>query len=164
LLDDNAQCLSTFNCPLCVDPTYTTDGCASRNNYCRISDCPAFFYFKVNRTGGGLQDGSLNNIYLFFTQNATLDTSLNKYDLTTSRSINSSLKSPQGSNPSYYYRQNTNFCKLCDYRCMKCFGPSNVECTACVNLFYLWTNDTVCTSTCPIGQYQLNINASYPDN
>jgi hypothetical protein len=53
---------------------------------------------------------------------------------------------------------------LCDYRCIKCFGPSNLNCTLCANNYYKWTNATVCSSLCPIGQFQLNISASYPDN
>ncbi len=47
---------------------------------------------------------------------------------------------------------------------MKCFGPSNRQCTQCINHYFLWTNDTVCSSLCPTGQYQLNISAAYPIN
>ena len=95
-----------------------------------------------------------------------MNTSVNQYnnDLTNYTVTISSTKSPQGKNIQYTYRKDTNFCMRCDYRCMKCFGPINTNCTACINHYYLWTNATVCSSLCPTGQYQLNISAPYPDN
>ena len=54
---------------------------------------------------------------------------------------------------------------MCDYRCMKCFGPTNFQCTSCVNRYYKWTNASTCESYCPIGQYQRDIDgSSYPTN
>ena len=41
-----------------------------------------------------------------------------------SRYTNTSYPSPF-SNVNTYYRKLTNFCKLCDFRCLKCTGPSN---------------------------------------
>lgn len=164
-MDDLEQCQATFNCTLCGNSTLIgTEGCQTSNKYCRPTRCPNYFYFEVNRTGSGFQDNSSNNFYVYFTQNSTVNTSLNGYDLVSGRTVNTTLKSPQGANISYYYRMDTNFCKLCDYRCMKCFGPTNGNCTQCVNHYYLWTTATVCSSTCPTGQFQLNISASYPDN
>ena len=125
LLDDRAKCASTFNCPLCTNTSYVTDGCATADTYCRPSNCPIFFYFEVNRTGSGSTDGSTNVKYLFFTENATLDLTRNGYELSTGRASNSTWTSPQGANTSYFYRKDTNFCKLCDFRCMRCFGPTN---------------------------------------
>lgn len=46
---------------------------------------------------------------------------------------------------------------------MTCFGPTNSQCNSCVNLFYKWTNATVCDSYCPVGQYQQK-GAAYPTN
>lgn len=160
-----ATCASRFNCQQCTNSTVVTDGCAATDNYCRAASCPAFFYFRVNRTStGNRDDDPTNNQYLYFTQAISVDTALNGYELGTGRSVNSTYPSPQGSNPSYFYRKYTNLCVLCDYRCMKCFGPSNQNCTMCVNNFYKWTNATVCSSQCPTGQFQQNISASYPDN
>jgi proprotein convertase subtilisin/kexin type 5 len=165
LVDNKATCASTFTCQQCTNSSVVTDGCAASDNYCRITDCPAFFYFRVNRTStGNRDDDPMNNNYLSFTQAQGVDTSLNGYELSTSRASNSTKTSPQGSNPSYFYRQYTNLCVLCDYRCMKCFGPSNLNCTLCVNHYYKWTNATVCSSMCPTGQYQMNISAPYPNN
>lgn len=111
-----------------------------------------------------MNDGPTNNIYQYFTNASSVDTSANGYELGTSRASNSSWTSPQGVNTGYLYRQYTNLCVLCDKRCMQCFGPSNFNCTLCVNYYYKWTNATVCSSLCPIGQFQLNISAPYPDN
>jgi hypothetical protein len=47
---------------------------------------------------------------------------------------------------------------------MQCHGPTNLNCTLCVNNFYKWTTATVCSNFCPIGQFQQNISAPYPDN
>lgn len=63
-----------------------------------------------------------------------------------------------------YYRRLTNICCLCDSRCLKCSGPSNFNCSLCVNLYYKWTNATVCEDYCPEGQFQLTLTSSYPDN
>ena len=92
---------------------------------------------------------SYNNKYNFFTQNETVNSYLNKYERSTTRSGNSTLQSPtvtagRGTTNAYYYRKDTNFCKLCDYRCMKCYGPTNFQCTQCVNLFYLYTDSHTC--------------------
>lgn len=49
-------------------------------------------------------------------------------------------------------------CKLCDFRCLKCTGPLNTECTVCADNYYKWQdiNGTVqntCDSSCPNYQY-----------
>lgn len=163
-MDNKNTCKSTFTCQECTKSSIT-DGCQSSDKYCRPKDCPTYFYFRVNRTSSGNRnDDPTNPMYQYFTYAATLDTAANGYELGTDRASNSTWKSPQGANSTYYYRLYTNLCILCDYRCMQCFGPSNFNCTLCVNYFYKWTNNTVCSSLCPIGQFQLNISATYPDN
>lgn len=52
---------------------------------------------------------------------------------------------------------------LCDYRCIKCSGPLNTQCTACRNMFYLWTNNTICDDVCPSGQYK-GLDLAFPLN
>lgn len=52
---------------------------------------------------------------------------------------------------------------LCDYRCIKCVGPLNTDCSKCRNYFYLWKNNTVCDDICPIGQY-IALDHAYPAN
>jgi hypothetical protein len=166
LLDDMAECNARFTCAQCQPSGsggVVTDGCATSNNYCRPSGCPAFFYFPVYRTGSG-DSSSTNAKYNFFTQNATLDNTQNKYAPSSdSRATNASVLSPT-KNTAEFYRKLTNFCKLCDFRCMKCTGPTNFACSLCVNNYYKWTNDTVCESYCPVGQFQQNISTSYPNN
>lgn len=143
LLDDRSSCTTTFNCPIC---TGVSDGCAARDKLCRINNCPANFYFPVYRTGYTNDSSATNAKYLFFTQaaTATLSYSTNYYAGSSDpRTVNTSTWSPN-TTASTFYRYNTNFCKLCDYRCMTCFGPTNFQCNSCVNLFYKWTTATVC--------------------
>lgn len=58
-------------------------------------------------------------------------------------------KYPAGSD-----RRNTSLCELCDARCRQCTGPSNLNCTACTDYYFKWTNATYCTTDCPGGQYK----------
>lgn len=68
LVDNKDTCAATFNCKQCVNATVVTDGCAAADKYCRQTNCPAFFYFRVNRTSSGnVQDGPTNAIYKYFT-------------------------------------------------------------------------------------------------
>lgn len=47
------------------------------------------------------------------------------------------------------YRFNTNFCMLCDSRCIQCTGPLNTECGMCRDTYYKWTTHTNCLPYCP---------------
>jgi len=129
-----------------------TDGCATADKICRIDNCPTFFYFKLDMLSiGGTGDNLVTNSkYDNFTNDAYLNPADNGYEWGTARSLNSSLLSPS-SNANILYRRLTNLCKLCDYRCMKCYGPSNYNCTLCVSLFYKWPTADVCDSYCPLG-------------
>lgn len=42
---------------------------------------------------------------------------------------------------------------LCDYRCIKCTGPYNSNCSECRNFNYKWVGNTICDSYCPGFQY-----------
>lgn len=54
---------------------------------------------------------------------------------------------------------------MCDYRCMKCFGPTNFQCTVCVNGFYRFTDSQTCASACPLSQFRQDLLTHlYPDN
>lgn len=82
LVDNKATCAATFTCKQCINSTVVTDGCAANDNYCRANNCPAFFYFRVNRTStGNKHDDPTNNLYTSFTQapGEGVDTSLNNY-------------------------------------------------------------------------------------
>jgi len=159
LLDDYQTCQTTFNCPSCS----VSDGCASRDKYCRPSNCPAYFYFPVYRTGYSNDSSGTNARYLYFTQATSMYTYNNYYDGGSDRTLNTSSWSRWGTGY-VNYRYYTNYCKLCDKRCMTCYGPTNTQCTTCVNLYYKWTNADTCESYCPIGQFQQNISATYPTN
>ncbi|KAL4453893.1 hypothetical protein ABPG74_003776 [Tetrahymena malaccensis] len=50
-----------------------------------------------------------------------------------------------------YPDSNSGLCKLCDFSCSQCTGPSNNQCTACQFLSYL-SNGT-CVTTCPNGLF-----------
>lgn len=47
------------------------------------------------------------------------------------------------------YRKYTNFCMLCDSRCIQCTGPLNTQCGMCRNNYYKWVTHTVCENYCP---------------
>lgn len=166
LLDDRAACLATYTCAQCKAPAaggIVTDGCHTVDKYCRPTDCPVYFYFKVYRTGSG-DTSSTNAKYFYFTEAATTSNGDNGYlNSGHARYTNTSWASPT-LDTNIQYRKITNFCKLCDFRCMKCTGPTNFECSLCVNHYFKWTNDTVCESYCPVGQFQQNISTTYPNN
>jgi hypothetical protein len=61
------------------------------------------------------------------------------------------------------YRSGTNFCMLCDYRCIQCTGPRNTQCSMCRNKYYKWQNISICDDMCPIGQY-IALDQPYPAN
>lgn len=80
------------------------------------------------------------------------------------RTLNSS-KWPRFGQQNIKYRYYTNICKMCDSRCMTCYGPTNFQCTSCVNHYYKWTNSNTCENYCPIGQYKRDIDGSaFPIN
>jgi len=167
LIDDMAFCRAIFRCKLCqtvVSGGVVTDGCQSFDKICRFNSCPIYFYFPLyTASNGGVNDSlATNSKYNYFTYAALLNTSENGYEWNTTRASFSSQTSPSD-NSQIYYRRLTNFCGLCDFRCLKCSGPSNWNCSQCVNLYYKWTNASVCESFCPEGQFQL-ISSSYPDN
>lgn len=167
LIDDRATCLSTFTCQQCQlsgSGGVITDGCQSRDKYCRTS-CPAQFYYTLYTSWNGGSGDTLttSSKFDYFTNASSMDNTVNGYQSGTTRTSTSSWTSPTP-NSNVLYRRLTNICKLCDYRCILCFGPSNFNCTQCVNNYYKWTTASVCESYCPTGQYQLNISTSYPDN
>jgi len=169
LLDDKETCAATFTCPQCQSTSnggVVTDGCASVNKYCRINNCPTYFYFPLYLSSNGGSSNTLvtNSRYDYFTNASSVDNTVNGYEVSgTARTTPSDWISPTP-NTNVLYRRLTNICKLCDYRCMLCFGPSNFNCTLCIDNYFLWTNGPVCESYCPTGQFQLNISASYPSN
>ena len=127
LLDDKASCLALFTCPQCQlsgSGGIVTDGCHSVDKHCRASNCPAYFYFPVRRTGSG-DFSSTDARYNYFTEAVIMNYGANKYAPSSDpRTTNNSYASPY-SNIDTHYRKLTNFCKLCDFRCMKCTGPTN---------------------------------------
>lgn len=145
LIDDKSTCTSTFNCPQCLNTTLVTDGCQTVDKYCRTT-CPTFFYFTLYLSVNGGSGDLLvtNSRYDYFTNASSLDNTINGYEASgTARSSPSDWVSPTP-NTNILYRRLSNICKLCDFRCMKCFGPSNFNCTLCVDNYYLWTNAPVC--------------------
>ena len=146
------QCQSTFpnnnSCTICQNVTKipTAEGCATADKLCQ-SSCPQFYYFEVSRNGLGTLS---SQYYTSFIQGATLDTTINGYNTTTTfpNSL-SSVSPPPNEGTAYYYRQDTNYCKLCSYQCTQCIGPSNLECLSCVDTSYLIMNYELCMSTFP---------------
>ena len=124
LLDDNDVCSATFNCTSCP----ATNGCASRNKLCSTT-CPSNYYFKVYRDVNSNSSvySTYYSLYLYFTKNATayMSTGDNYYAWSGDRIVNSSATSRWGSQQ-IPYRYYTNFCKLCDFRCITCTGPTNL--------------------------------------
>jgi len=140
-----------------------SNGCATRDNLCQYGGCPQYFYFEVSRTGSGdYYSGSTK--YYFWTLNKTMDNTQNGYASTSSGMPSYSSTPSPSPNSNVYYRTITNFCKLCDFRCMICNGPSNYNCSVCVNYYWKWTNATVCESYCPLGQFKMNLVGTYPDS
>lgn len=142
------------------------DGCASRDKLCRSGGCPGYFYFPLYRTTASTSDsGTTNPKYFLFINATVMDTSNNGYSSSSnSRTLNTSSWSRFGQG-NINYRYYTNICKMCDFRCMTCYGPTNFHCYTCVNRYYKWTNANTCESYCPIGQYQRDIDGSaYPTN
>jgi hypothetical protein len=129
---------------MCQDSNYNAD------KLC-VSSCPAYFYFPLIRTqAASLITSVLNFRYNNYTNIAfASETYINGSNDATSYTE--------------AYRLGTNFCMLCDYRCIKCVGPLNTDCSKCRNYFYLWMNNTVCDDICPIGQY-IALDHSYPSN
>ena len=39
------------------------------------------------------------------------------------------------------------FCKICDYRCLECYGPNNSDCTKCETGYFKL--ETTCNIKCP---------------
>lgn len=161
LVDDNTTCISTYSTTSSYYAS-VTDGCQSRNKYCRPTDCPAYFYFKVAR--GGATDAKYN----YFTIDTTdkLDNTKNGYSSAAYPSNTNNLSpSPD---TQYEYRNETNFCKLCHKGCIQCYGPTNYECYKCTDTYYLWkstadrtTNLTICEKYCQAGQYRLTADTNY---
>jgi hypothetical protein len=54
----------------------------------------------------------------------------------------------------HFDRLNSSICELCDYRCRLCTGPTNLDCSACVDNYFKWTTQTYCTPDCPDGEFQ----------
>ena len=52
-------------------------------------------------------------------------------------------------NTTVQYRKGSNFCMLCDYRCIQCTGPINLQCSTCRDQFYKWVTHTNCLPYCP---------------
>ena len=140
-------CLARFTCAICTDSTVTASGCGANDQTC-VSTCPTFFYFPVLKANAALYPTFINEA------TATVDTSLNGYNTDTSnpRVSPSSTISPTGANPSYLYRPDTNFCRLCDPLCTKCVGPTSNDCKACVNSAALIVNYNKCLTTFPLNQ------------
>lgn len=181
LIDDKAECEATYNpttCPRCnfqttsftlFGSTYTGDvvvneGCQSRDSICQQTKCPDFFYFELYRTYSSTSElSSTNPRYNFFTQNKSLDRRINGYsDNSSDPRVRVTAPTSPSPDSGYYYRQKTNLCKMCDYRCMKCYGPSNFNCTMCVNNYYKWVQIDVCESYCPESQYKLDYSGTVP--
>ena len=52
----------------------------------------------------------------------------------------------------------TDLCILCDKRCVKCYGPSNTNCTECVNGYFKLTSSDTCAESCPTGEFEDHFN------
>jgi hypothetical protein len=65
---------------------------------------------------------------------------------------------------SYYGKKSNNQCTSCDNRCTLCTGPLNDTCLSCQSIIvnslsvphYLIYGTTICSDTCPNGQYANN--------
>lgn len=97
LVDDRTTCISTYSTTSSYYAS-VTDGCYSRDKYCRPTDCPAYFYFKVPRTGTG---SATDPKYYYFTTLTTdkLDNTANGYS---SAAYPSNTNNPSPSPDSQY--------------------------------------------------------------
>ncbi len=64
------------------------------------------------------------------------------------------------------YRNTTNnLCTACDSACLTCLDSKRNYCLKCGNIsttqYYLTVGDTICSTSCPLGQY---IDPAYPNN
>ncbi len=103
---------------MCRHSSYNT------NRKC-VTSCPTYFYFPVYRTGYANTDQRSVN----FAQYASLVSG------PTETYINGTAANNIASN-TVYYRSGTNLCMLCDFRCIRCTGPRNTQCTICRNGYY----------------------------
>lgn len=62
----------------------------------------------------------------------------------------------ENSCPPTYYLNESNLCTLCDSSCGSCEGPTETNCTTCLDAINYTLNDGTCTRTCPSGTYLLD--------
>lgn len=143
---------ATSNCALCRTATYNMCQNPSYNidRKC-LSACPTYFYFPIYRiVYNNPNDERDINFQMY--KNYT-DTVTEQYVFGNNDAANTTEK----------YRFGTNLCMLCDFRCIKCTGPRNTQCSICTNGYYKWTNNTICEEYCPVGQY-IARDLAYPAN
>ena len=159
LLDLNTTCQATFTaasratwiygatvpaCTRCQNPTYDMCNAAAyaKSRQC-IASCPTYLYFPTGRCT------STTNM---------LCTNHPRYNTENAASSQTYFNATHQTNTSVEYRRYTRMCKLCDYRCVQCDGPLNVNCFLCANFYYKWqpvggVTMNICEDFCPDGQY-----------